>query len=346
MLQISKQQQAEREATVTQSSSQLEAHFEWREQKTANRSNVELGPTPDVSISTWEFGAFPPDGTSEDVLNHGGKLSPNVTVVTLFMNIGTFQKGEGADFFTPSHYYRWMRIFRWLMNPLVVYVETDRDYQAFMGLRSLLPHNNTVVVKLKRDQLWAFRDLLPRVKSIFETPGYPKHHPNTVVPEYSCIMHAKYELVYRTVVQNPFKTKYFSWLDIGLFRDITDHQASYFEIVLPPKFDKHRVAYTKVYEPTVLLAPKDIFFHNVVWVCGCYFVAEASVMLHWATEYKKYTEFFISQHIMNTDQQVLLAMQNAVHRPDVQIQTYKGDGRFNEWFHLGYISKVDIKLDR
>ena len=41
---------------------------------------------------------------------------------------------------------------------------------------------------------------------------------------------------------------------------------------------------------------------------------------------------------MSTDQQVLYAMYNSMN-PRTKLQLYHSDGRFNNWFHLGYVAR-------
>ena len=43
-------------------------------------------------------------------------------------------------------------------------------------------------------------------------------------------------------------------------------------------------------------------------------------------------------HLMSTDQQVIYAAFNTMN-PKTTIQTYTADGRYNEWFHLGYLAR-------
>ena len=42
--------------------------------------------------------------------------------------------------------------------------------------------------------------------------------------------------------------------------------------------------------------------------------------------------------LMNTDQQVIYAAFNWMN-VTTKIQTYTPDGRYNEWFHLGYLAR-------
>lgn len=266
-------------------------------------------------------------------------LSSDVTIVTAFFDIGKFQKGDGSLYFTPDLYHTWMKVFGKIQNPVVFYFETDRDVTFMRNLRKDLDPSLTKIVLLNRTRMWSFGDVRERISDIFRQPSYPKHHPNTVVPEYSCAMHAKYEVMNRTAYENPFKTKYFAWLDIGLFRELK--QSSPFRLTLPPNFDQTKVAYTEVY-PRSQRTATQIFHDNLVWVCGCFFIAEGSVMTSWVHEYIKATELFLDHGVMNTDQQIIMSMfvaDNFGFRPRTQLQLYKGDGRFNEWFHLGYVCK-------
>jgi hypothetical protein len=138
--------------------------------------------------------------------------------------------------------------------------------------------------------MWSF-GLVPEIARIFAQPGYPQHLPNTVVPTYSAAMHAKYEVMQMAIKENPFKTRYFCWLDIGLFRDLVNEQnAPPFSLYLPSGFRSDSVAYTEVGAPPYPRDPratiKQIVYDNRVWVCGCFFIGEAKVMYRWTEEYK------------------------------------------------------------
>ena len=130
--------------------------------------------------------------------------------------------------------------------------------------------------------------MVPEIARIYAKPGYPKHHPNTVVPEYPAAMHAKYELMQLTIRDNPFRTQFFCWLDIGLFRDIASEpiDSPRFSLTLPDGFQLDSVAYTEVYSRDTKAPVEDIIKNNMVWVCGCFFIGEATVMFRWTEEYK------------------------------------------------------------
>ena len=215
--------------------------------------------------------------------------SDEVTLVTAYFNIGSFFKGSENSIFTPDLYKKWMRIFSKISNPVVVYVDDNKYYKYFKHLRdSANLSSKTKIFKLERDDIWAF-SLLPKIEKIFSNPKYPKFLPNTVVPEYSCVMHAKYELMLKTVQANSFGTNYIAWIDIGLFRGLNPSQVNSFHIELPPKFDKKKIAYSQVYQRVTSAHPDVIFKANGVWVCGCFFIGHRTEMTEWTHHYMNYT---------------------------------------------------------
>ena len=67
-------------------------------------------------------------------------------------------------------------------------------------------------------------------------------------------------------------------------------------------------------------------------------------MLEFADEYKTAVNYFLSNKLMNTEQQLLYAMYSdsgrRVLKPDVEIQTYhRRVISQNPWFYLGYLMK-------
>jgi len=135
--------------------------------------------------------------------------------------------------------------------------------------------------------MWAFR-LQPSIAKIFSRPNYPLFNPNTVVPAYSAAMHAKYEVMETAIRLNPFRTRFFCWLDVGLFRNLAGSgvNGSLFSLSLPPKLDTNAVAYSEVKRRISGLSAKDIVVKNEYWVCGCFFVGRIDVLQLWIKEYK------------------------------------------------------------
>ncbi len=283
---------------------------------------------------------------SETAAIHNTILADDVTIVTSYFNIGGFLKGEYGNYYTVKHYERWMQIFGQIHNPVVSFFEEDKYIKMFTAIRSHLPANMTKINKVSERNLWAF-SIKPKLHKIFSSPGYPRYHPNTVVLDYSCIMHAKYEFMASVASQNPFKTKYVAWLDIGLFRGILNKKdIKPFKLYIPPQFNESSVAYSQVgrlYNETA----EVIFKRNLVFVCGCFFIGTMSVMHEWANQYKYYLEKYLNMGIANTDQQVLYAMLvDGIEQPSITIQPYFGQGKYNPWFHLGYVCKEEWQKKR
>ena len=179
-------------------------------------------------------------------------------------------------------YKRWMSIFKRINNNLVVYVE-DSNYQKYFTLLREHLKTKTKIFMVNRTELQSFKNI-NKIKKIFKQKGYPQYNPNTIIPEYTCIMHAKYELLRRTIIINPFMSKYIAWIDVGVFRDLVSVKGSLFKkeplftLHIPPNFNESAVAYSRVSPRRPYLSSLDIIFGNSVWVCGCYFISSIHVM--------------------------------------------------------------------
>lgn len=55
-----------------------------------------------------------------------------MTIVTMFLDLGYFKKGEQAfAYHSPHKYKRWMRTFGRMVNRVVAYIESDSDIEYF-----------------------------------------------------------------------------------------------------------------------------------------------------------------------------------------------------------------------
>lgn len=304
-----------------------------------HQSLIRPAESPGVDHVTFS-GGNRNNTTSPEPWSSPRNLTDGLTVVTAFFNIGPFQKGNGGRQFTSRLYRDWARVFSRLESPTVIFVDCEEFRRYFAELRALhLRANLTVIRLLDRQQMWSFQ-LVPSIAKIFSRPHYPYHTPNTVVPAYSAAMHAKYEVMELAIRSNPFNTRYFCWLDVGLFRDLAHSgvNGSRFALSLPPKFDVGSVAYTEVSRRDRKLSVEEIVSLNKHWVCGCFFVGRLDRLLTLVHDYKAATERMLRDGWMSTDQQVLYAMYNTMNT-STRLQLYHSDGRFNEWFHLGYLAR-------
>lgn len=190
-------------------------------------------------------------------------LPSNLTIVTAYWNLGTFRKGSGNMHFSTKTYFKWATVFKYLVNPPVVYTDSE-EFKELMERRRSDRVNNTMIYLTNRTDFWPFR-LPNNVRSVYNVPGYPQNHPNTVVPEYSATQHSKYAVVADTVRKQVFQNPYHAWLDIGYFRDEVDKNVQ-FELEIPPGFDSKRVSYDRIGEFSENVDPFTIFRNTLLWV--------------------------------------------------------------------------------
>ncbi|XP_071097208.1 protein HtrL-like [Haliotis cracherodii] len=266
------------------------------------------------------------------------RVPPDITVVTAYLNLGRFNKGDGGTVFGPTLYLEWATVYKHLMNPLVVYTDSDQFVRLFTDMRQHLM-NITKIIKIEKKQLWAF-DHLDKVRDIYSNPNYPKYQPNTVVPEYPCVQNAKYACVEKAIESDVFHTKYYMWVDVGYFRLITSRKRD-FRLTLPRDFDEKKIAFNQVnLDYSMEELPEDIFKNMYVWVGGGLVVAERDVFRQFVKEYRRAVEHYLDLKLSNSDQQVLFAMSTKAERVKlrltVDIQPYVWDVWGSCWYYLGY----------
>lgn len=269
---------------------------------------------------------------------------PNLTIVTAYFDIGKFGKGSPQNVWSVKTYLEFARSFKYLLNPVVIYTDSQNFFNLMQTLRANLT-NITKMFLIDKNSSWAFQRK-EKIENIYAIKGYPEHYPNTVVPEYSCAQHAKYDVVARAATRNYFQTDYFAWLDVGLFRAEGDKR-KYFMLQTPPDFNSSRIAVNLVHDVRMNTEISQIFRRNLVWVCGCIFVGKREIILKYTEQYKRAVDYFLSQELMNTDQQVLYAMYSVSGKkeikPEIDVQLYKQDKpTYNMWFALGYVMRQFI----
>ena len=120
----------------------------------------------------------------------------------------------------------------------------------------------------------------------------------------SCISVWNVQVMEMAIRSNPFHTRYFCWLDIGLFRDLSGAgvNGSRFTLSLPPNFDAGSVAYTQVARRLSNLSVEEIISRNMYWVCGCFFVGRVDVLRQLIDEYKvrRYFAQVVQQMLQKT----------------------------------------------
>ncbi|CAL1547525.1 unnamed protein product [Lymnaea stagnalis] len=280
-----------------------------------------------------------------------------ITVVTMYLDIGKFQKGRGTNYYTGDKYVDWMRSWALLTNPVVAFFEDEKMIVKFREIRSRFPEDQTVIVKVNRSQLHAFSHY-DKIKQIYETPNYPKHPPNTVNANYSCTMSAKYDVMEMALDTGLVKTEYLVWLDIGYFRNLLGPgKNDTFRLGIPKNFNSSRIGFSEVgnRENMKSLKPWDFIQNNHVWVAGGFVLANHEVIRKFIRAYRVAVEELLRANMMSTDQQVIGAMYSPgmVGSQEVDVMTYScSNGMFGlhssdvVYFCLGYICKEAGQQDR
>ncbi len=259
-------------------------------------------------------------------------LRSDITIVTGYVNIGAFKNEDEKRTHTPDLYRKWLQPFKYIDTPVVAYFTEDKDVNAFKKIRE---GKSTYIVKVSKENLWAFT-LLDDIAKIFRQHSYPKHVPYTTVPEYSSATHAKMEFMARALRENPFHTNFFCWMDVGLFRNVTSEPSQTLDLTLPALFDEKRVAYSQIND-RVDLTVEEVFHRTKVWVCGCIFLAKGTIMKKWIYEYMRYVDKFLTEGMINTDQQLLYGMYMSREERLVDIQAFHWHGKYHQWFENGYM---------
>lgn len=281
----------------------------------------------------------------ESKVGNNVKNTRNVTIVTAYWNLGTFQKGVGGLKFSINTYFKWASTFKYLVNPLVVYTDCKEFKELMETLRSDRL-NNTMIYLLNRTELWPFQ-LVTQMKSVLDQPGYPKYYPNTVIPEYPAAQHSKYAVVAETIRKGVFANPYFAWVDIGYFRDVVERKVD-FTLDIPPGFDPGKISVNRVEGLSMNIDPFTIFRKNIVWVGGGIFLGKGEALLQFEQLYHRAVKYFLDQQLVNSDQQVLYSMYSKKGRealkPNIELQLYIPKGSGNPWFYLGYLCRKEVSV--
>lgn len=259
----------------------------------------------------------------------------DVTVVTAYFDLGTFRKGSIGHYFTRDMYYNWAGVLRYMNNPLVIYTDSHQFKELLMAVRNE-SMNHTRIFVIERSSSWAFQNI-DTIHKIYSSKMYPKHFPNTVVPAYACAQHAKFDVVSRAASSVAFNTKYYLWLDVGYFRNRKSKK--HFYLSKPRGFDDSKIAMNLVnYKHNLKLHPETIMKENRLLVGGGLVFGEREHIIMFAAQFRRAVDYFLSEGIMNTDQQVIYSMFSEIGRktlkPEVELQIYRSPNEY-DWFYLG-----------
>ena len=145
-------------------------------------------------------------------------VNPDVTLVTAYVEINDVPSDTEASFLkrNRAQYLDWMQSVLSIRQNMVVFVEaSNRDFVADRR-KALMPHTVIETVDggaLRRSA--RYHD----IKRIIDA-GYMRHatRPRRIElknPLYATIMFSKFDWMRTAIEMNPFRTRYFLWMDAG-----------------------------------------------------------------------------------------------------------------------------------
>lgn len=96
-----------------------------------------------------------------------GYVSKNFTLITAYWDLGTFRKGD-AKTFSKELYMNWAVVFKYMLNPLVVYTDSEKFRDWIRNIRSDLLCC-TKIIYMNRTDIEAFRRV-QKIKDIYDQP--------------------------------------------------------------------------------------------------------------------------------------------------------------------------------
>ena len=262
--------------------------------------------------------------------------SRTITVVTAYFNLGTFRKGNEIPR-SQEIYKEWMMSFAFLNNAVIVFTDVVEVGSMLSARRNHFPSNMTNVVHIHREEFWAFRQR-ESIRQIYSSPGYPMYFPNTVNENYSCAMHAKYDVLQYVIENLMYHTKYIAWVDIGYFRE---NEQRTFKLLPPRDLRNGHIGFTQIDPFYDYLTPKDVIYGNNIWIGGGFFIGQPQYIISFIQDYQNVVKFLLSEGLINTDQQVLYAMYLSADqfKPRLPLQLYFHICRCQHWFYIGEVCR-------
>ncbi|KAJ8320980.1 hypothetical protein KUTeg_002567 [Tegillarca granosa] len=264
-------------------------------------------------------------------------LPNEITIVTAYFDLGTFKKGKFLTFNTDT-YKEWMKSYGMLNNTVIMFTDSQDIADLIQKSRKHFTEHMTRVIQIDRNSLWAFK-LAPKIRNIFKQPGYPVFSPNTINENYSCVMHAKYDLLEKVIKDRLYDTKYLAWVDIGYFRN---HYDQPFKLLPPNTVKDDHISFVQVHEFHPWLTHREIISGNCEWIAGGFFMGRPEYLLIFIEDYKTAVLQLIEQKWMSTDQQVLYSI--FAHTTElisrIPLQTH-ARWYFKDWFYLEKICREE-----
>ncbi|RUS69963.1 hypothetical protein EGW08_022271 [Elysia chlorotica] len=265
-----------------------------------------------------------PDPSDDPDFYSGREDADDVTIVTMFLNIGSIYSTKLYFFKVMSSqvedYHSWLHSWGKIKNRVVAFFDDETFIRSFKLYRSHLPKELTTVLKISKDDLPAFRSK-ERVRQILEDPQFIPSYD----PDYTCTMDAKYDALDMALTGGHVKTKYVAWMDLGLFRKVKPTDPT-FSLAPPPGLNTSRVGVSQVTARKAVesLSETEIYRKNIVWVAGGFLIATRPIMSQFIINYREVSAHLKLRGLADTDQQVLASMYSPTEQGkyDIQLTTY------------------------
>jgi hypothetical protein len=233
------------------------------------------------------------------------------TIVSAYFELEPFPKGD-QGVRDPAWYRGLLRGLALLANPLVFFAESEDDMQTVLRLRAErgLP---TMVAQADRTLMRAF-ERVERVRRSIASADFPLSPPNTTMAEYSCVQHAKYELVAEAIRLGWLRTTHCCWMDCGKLIECLELDSRCLYRINPATGDPRLVHYTEA-APFGGGSLREIQTarggEGDYWLAGGFFCGETPVVDAWCHQYLAAALRYQEEGWVFTDQVVLTAMASA-----------------------------------
>lgn len=144
----------------------------------------------------------------------------SITLVTALYNINRDKDGDGRSF---EEYLSWFKKTLEIKSPMVIFIEEElKDF--VQSCRKNLP--TKIIIQSLQDVPYYF--LNDKIQNILDDDQYKFKigSPQRVecnMSLYNVIIYSKFPWIKEVVLDNPFNTEYFMWIDAGLSRFFDQH---------------------------------------------------------------------------------------------------------------------------
>ncbi|KAJ8316108.1 hypothetical protein KUTeg_006122 [Tegillarca granosa] len=263
----------------------------------------------------------------------------SLTVVTAYITVEKYEKVFKGFYRSIKNYVQWAEPYRLLLNPVLVYTDSDVFENHMLKLRNKT-EMLTKIIRIDKEVLWPFL-LKSSVEALFKIPQYPKYYPGTTYPDYTCATNSKLSILVDGLTR--FKTSYYCWLDAGYLKYLRGRNKT-FTLDVPKNFNQSKIGATQALNVSLNVTPKEIFYKQLNWIAGGLFLGVPETILKFEKQYRNAVLRFLRRNLMAPEQQIIYAMysneERRKHPVDVELQKYIPGSmpvpHKSPWHFLGY----------